>query len=227
MQVINGKEVFTTIKELADPGYTALLLIDIQNDYITRGGIRGGLGDQFVLGQFVPNVKRVLEAARHSDILIVYLQFTMHPNFMAESPASLRGRLLRMGYKNGDSIDKLVPYCIDGTWGWQIIDELAPLPSETVIKKHRNSSFIGTSLDMILSSNGIKSVVIVGLVTHACVLATAIDAQSFGYCSIILRDCVISHKPMLHDAALLVMSESKDVVDSREILKVWDKGTLR
>jgi len=224
MQVINGKQVFTTIEELVDPKYTALLLIDIQNDYITRGGIWGESGEQFVLGQFVPNIKRVLDAARHSDILIVYLQNTIHPDFMAESPASLRSRLIRLGYEGDDSTKKLIPYCVDGTWGWQIIDELAPLPNETVIKKHRPSSFMGTSLEMILRSNDIKSVVIVGLVTQGCVLATAIDAQSFGYCTIILRDCVVSHKPILHDAALLIMSGDKDIVNSGEVLKVWDKN---
>ena len=227
MEVINGKEVFTTIEELVNPKYTALLLIDIQNDYITPGGIWGEKGNKFVLGQFVPNVKGVLEAARRSNILVAYAQLTIHPNFMAESPASLRSRLIRIGYQSGDSIDKLVPYCIDGTWGWQIIDELAPLTNEIVIKKHRASAFIGTSLDMIFSSNGIKSIVIVGLVTNGCVLATAIDTQSFGYYPIILRDCVVSHKSILHDAALLVMSGSKDVLDSREVLEVWDKGILQ
>ena len=227
MLVINGKEVFTTIEELVNPKYTALLLIDIQNDYIMPGGTRDKLGDSFELRQFVPHVKRVLQAARHSDVLVAHVQFTMHPDFAAESSASLRSRLLRRSYKSGDSIDKLVPYCIDGTWGWQIIDELAPLPNEIVIKKHRPSAFIGTSLDIILSSNGIKSVVIVGLVTHGCVLATVIDAQAFGYYPVILRDCVVSHKPVLHDAALLVMSGSKDLVDSRQVLEVWNKSTSR
>ncbi|MFC1941857.1 cysteine hydrolase family protein [Chloroflexota bacterium] len=223
MQIINGKEVFTNIEELADPKYTALILIDVQNDYISRGGIWEGLGEKFTLGQFVPNIKRVLDAARNSDILIAHIQFTVHPDFMAESPAFLRSRLIRSGYKSEDSINKLIPYCVDGTKGWQIIDELAPLPKEIVIKKHRPSSFIGTNLDVILRSNNIKSVVLVGLVTQGCVLATANDAQAFGYCPIVLRDCVISHKPILHDAALLVMSSDKDVVDSEEVIKVWDK----
>lgn len=226
MQIIYGKEVFTTIEELVDPKHTALLLIDIQNDYITSGGIFSKLGYQFELIHFIPNVKRVLDAARNSNIFVVHVQYTLHHNFMADSPASLRSKLVRIGYKSGDSIGKVVPYCIDGTWGWQIIDELAPLPNETVIKKHRYSAFMGTSLDMILSSNGIKSVVIVGLASNGCVLASAIDTQSYGYCPVILRDCVLGRNSVLNNAALTIISAIEDVVDSREVLSVWDKDTL-
>jgi len=225
MKIIHGKEVFTTVEELVDPQYTALVLIDIQNDYITPGGAWDVLGDKFILGQFVPNTKRVLDTARHNNILIAHIQFTVHADYVAESPAFLRSRLIRKGDKYDDSNDK-TPYCIDGTWGWQIIDELTPQPNEVVIKKHRPSSFIGTNLDLILRSNDIRGVVLVGLVTQGCVLATANDTQAFGYCPVILRDCVVSHKPILHDAALLVMSGDKDVVDSGEVIKVWGENDL-
>jgi nicotinamidase-related amidase len=223
MQLVNGKEVFTTLEELVNPKYTALLLIDIQNDYITRGGVWDKLGYSFELGRFIQNIKRVLESARHRNILTVHMKFTTHSDFMDESPAFLRSRLVRFRDESGSSKSKLVPYCVEGSWGWQIIDELAPLQNEIVLKKYRPSSFLGTPLDTILRSNDIKSLVIVGLVTHGCVLATAIDAQAHEYCPIILSDCVVSHKPRLHDAALLVMSGDKDVEDSKEIIRVWDK----
>lgn len=220
MQIVNGKKVFTTLQELTEPKHTALLLIDIQNDYISPGGVWAKTGEKFELGQFVPNVKRVLDSARRNGVMVVFMQFTTHPNFIEESPASLRGRLLRAGDQNGKHGD-LTSYCIEGTWGWQMIDKLTPLPGEFVLKKHRLSSFYGTSLDIILSSNGIKSIVIAGLVTHGCVLATVLDAQPMGYYPVLLRDCIVSHKPQLHDAALFLMSESKDVIGSKELLAVW------
>ncbi|UCG65917.1 MAG: cysteine hydrolase [Deltaproteobacteria bacterium] len=224
MLVINGKEVFNTIEELVNPKYTALLLIDIQNDYVTPGGYFDKMGFSSALREIVPNIKRVLEAARHSNVLVIHVQMTFYPDRMAESPAALRGRMLRIGYKSGDSAQKLLPYCIDGTWGWQIVDELAPLPNEIVIRKHRGSAFVGTDLDMLLRSNGISAVAIVGLVTHGCVISTTIDAQFFDYYPVILRDCIGSHKAPLHDAGLVIMSNSRDVVDSRQVLEVWDEG---
>lgn len=226
MLVVNGKEVFTTLEELVNPRHTALLLIDLQNDFIMPGGAFDKQGKySSALHEIVPNVKRVLEAARHSGVLVVHVQFTCYPDFLVESPVALHQRLLRTGYTSGDTIEKLVPDCIQGTWGWQVVDELAPLPNEVVVMKHRQSAFIGTDLDMILRSNGIKSVCIVGLVTQGCVLATATDAVFFEYYPVILRDCVGSRKPTVHEAALLVMSSSKDITSSEKVLEIWYRST--
>ncbi len=220
MLVIAGKEVFTTLEELVNPKHTALLLIDLQNDFIMPGGFYDNVGwDTSASRQIVPHVKRVLETARHSGVLVVHVQVTLYPNFMVDSPASLRRRLVRK--EAGDSVDKLIPYTIEGSWGGQIIDELAPLSNEVVVKKHRASAFMGTDLDMLLRSNDIKSVCIVGLVTQGCVMATVNDAPVFGYYPVLLRDCVASRKQTLRDAALFLMSENKDVVDSAEVLEIW------
>ena len=227
MLIIGGKEVFTTIEELVNPKHTALLLIDLQNDFIMPGGYLDKLGrDTSTLRGIVERVRRILEVARRSDVPVVHVQMTLYPKFLSDSPAFLRARLLLTGCKDSSSVENLPPLCIEGTWGWQIVDELRPLPSEVVVKKHRPSAFIGTNLDMILRSNGIKSVTIVGVVTHGCVMATANDASFFEYYPILLRDCVASHKPELHEAAFLIMSQAKDLVDSEEVLEVWTCGKI-
>lgn len=222
MLVFNGKEVFSTLEELVAPKHTALLLIDLQNDYLMPGGYHDKLKwDNSACRQIVSPVKRVLEAARHSDVLVVHIQMTLYPGYLADSPASLRSHLLKMGLKGSVSIEKLPIRCIDGTWGWQRIDELTPLPNEVVVKKHRSSAFIGTDLDMILRSNGIKSAVITGLVTQGCVMATALDALLFDYYPILLQDCIASPSSELHDAAFLVMSHKMDTAVSEDVFKIW------
>ncbi len=225
MLIIDSKEVFTTVEELVNPKHTALLLIDIQNDFITPGGRCDKLGwDLSTVCQIVRPVKRVLQAARYCGILVVHVQMTLYPKFLADSPASLRVWALLTRYQSTSSVESLSLPCIDGTWGCQIVDGLTPLPNEVIVKKHRASAFMGTDLDMILRSNSIKSVAIAGVATNGCVLATANDTPFLDYYPVILRDCVASHSPELHDAALLIMSNAKDVVDSREVLKVWNRS---
>jgi len=222
MLTIDGKEVFTTLEELVNPKHTALLLIDLQNDFIIPGGYIDKSGqDLSMVRQILQPVKRVLQAARKYSVLVVHVQMTVYTGSLADSPVSLRWRLRGPSHKGNGSTETLPRACIDGTLGWQIVDELAPLPNEVVVKKHRGSAFIGTNLDMILRSNAIKSVVIVGLVTHGCVLATAIDTPLFDYYPILLRDCVAGYEAELHDATLLIMSRTKDVVESTEVLEIW------
>jgi len=74
---------------------------------------------------------------------------------------------------------------------------------------------------MILRGNGIKTTVVAGIVTHGCVMSTVTDAPFFDYYPVVLRNCVASHTQRLHDAAMLLMSYSKDVVDSKEVLEIW------
>ena len=227
MLLISGKEVLTTMEELVNPKHTALLLIDLQNDFITPGGYLDNLGrDISRLRGIVERVGQVLEAARSYGIPVVHVQMTMYPKFLSDSSASMRGLLLRTGCMDSDSVDKLPPLCIEGTWGWQIVEELRPLPHEVVVKKNRPSAFIGTNLDIILRSNGMKCVTIVGVLTDSCVMATANDASFLGYYPVLLRDCVASHKQELHEAAFLIMSQAKDLPDSEEVLEVWAHGKI-
>ncbi len=227
MLTIGGKKVLSTLEELLDPKRTALLLIDIQNDYLMPGGYADKMGwDRSAFQLMVPRVKQVLETARRSRVLVIHVQMTFYDDFRTESPAYLHLRLLRLTRQNITSIRPL-PYCIDGTRGWQIVDELAPLPNEIVVKKNRTSAFVGTNLDMILRSNSIESVAIVGLASHACVMAAANDAPYFGYYPVVLRDCVADRLPEFHEAAFLIMSETKNIADSEDVIRIWKKSTRR
>ena len=101
------------------------------------------------------------------------------------------------------------------------MDELEPRSNERQIIKYRRSSFIGTPLDLILRNRGVKAAVVVGLVTQSCVESTVRDLEQYGYYPVVLSDCVCSSRQDLHEAALLVMSATYDVVTSEELLKMW------
>ena len=231
MIIIEGKQIFTTLEELVNPEYTALLLIDIQNDFCSPGGFFDKRGsDISMLGQAPSRAKPVLEAARRCGVLVIHIQQTNYPKCMSDSSAWLRMLYRRRvaEAKGAGEEDELaairIRYTLEGTWGWQEVDEVAPQPGELIVKKHRSSAFIGTDLDMMLRSNGIKSVVSVGVLTEGCVESTTRDAQFFDYYPILLRDCVATTTREIHEAALLVLSTRVDIVDSSEVMEIWARS---
>jgi nicotinamidase-related amidase len=112
-------------------------------------------------------------------------------------------------------------HAIRGSWGQQIVEELAPQGHESVIDKGRSSGFIGTSLDMVLRSNRIETVVIAGMATHACVESTARDAGFFDYYVVVARDAVADYREDLHQASLLTLSQRVILADSAALRKCW------
>lgn len=216
MKTIEGRQVYTTIPEIVKPQHSALLIVDMQNDFLSKGGASDSAGrlDAAPVSQLIAQNKRMIEAARRAGALIVYIQNTWLPHYKSVSGAWLRF-MERSGFPSGGMVT------VDGTWGHQVVDELAPRPDDLVVKKWRSSAFIGTNMDMLLRSNKIESVVVTGVVTQGCVESTARDAAFADYYVVVLRDCVQSTNRELHEASLKVMSTRFDVVDSTEVLRVW------
>src|SRR5690348_16381052 len=100
---------------------------------------------------------------------------------------------------------------IEGSWGWQVIDDLAPAASDVLVDKRRPSGFHATPLDDILRQREIKTVIFTGVSTHGCVEATARDAELRDYYVVVLDDCVAAYSHELHQAALVVMRSRYDV----------------
>ena len=222
MLVVGGKTVFNTLEELVSPQHTALLLIDLQHDYITPQDSHGNARKtNTACLQIVPTVKRLLDAARRHGILVVHIQMTHYPGHISDSPAWLRSHLIKAGRKDALSDEQFQTRCIEGTWGWQIVEELTPLPDEIVVRKHRSSAYTGTDLDLLLRSNGIKSVAITGLVTQGCVMATSLDAQLLDYYPVLVEDGIASPSAELHAAALRVLAYKMDTAVSGDVLKIW------
>ena len=97
----------------------------------------------------------------------------------------------------------------------------SPLPEELVVRKYRSSGFWGTNLDMLLRSNGIKTVVFGGCTTEGCVESTARDAMFNDYYVVIAADCVASDDPAPPEALMLLMSHRFDMATGADIETVW------
>lgn len=219
MRVIAGREVCETIEELTRPRTSALVLIDVQNDYLGAGGLderRGEFGEAHERG-IVRNMRRVLGEAREKGVTVVFLRYSRRADHAFETPSTLRWMFVKRGYRE----DELST--VEGSWGWQVIDALAPRPGELVIDKRRPSGFHGTSLDALLRERGVTSVILTGVSTHGCVEATARDAELREYYVVVPEDCVGAYDESLHRAALVVMRSRYDVIDSERLIEAWSK----
>jgi ureidoacrylate peracid hydrolase len=220
MLEIAGKQVFTTLEELVDPAHTALLVIDMQRDFCTPGGAFDQLGvDISMYPPMVPRLARLIDGARAAGVPVFYIQMTVLPGRISDSPAQIRFNLrLHLG---SDGVVEPLDYTPDGSEGQEIIPELAPRDGDVVVKKYRSSAFWGTNLDMLLRANAIKTCVVSGCTTEGCVESTARDAMFGDYYVVIPEDCVASDDRAQHDASLLLMRHRFDLAPSDAILEVW------
>jgi nicotinamidase-related amidase len=220
---VEGKEVFTELTELVDPAHTALLLIDMQRDFVEPDGVFGALGvDLSMYRDSLPRLADLLNEARRAGVLVIHVQNTTLPGRISDSPAQIRFNLRIHEGKRSDEAP--LRYSVDGTRGHEIVEELKPESGEIVVRKHRSSAFWGTDLELLLRSNGIKTAVIAGCTTEGCVESTARDAMFNDLYVVIAVDCVASDDRGQHEASLLLMRHRFDMATAEEISTVWTGG---
>jgi nicotinamidase-related amidase len=175
------------------PGQVALIVIDMQRDFLLPGGFGETLGnDVSQLAAVIPPLREVLAAARAAGMLIIHTREGHRPDLSDLPPAKhRRGKpSLRIGDPG--------PYgriLIRGEYGHDIIDELAPIEGETVIDKPGKGAFYATDLQLILESHDITSLIITGVTTEVCVHTTVREANDRGYEVLVPSDCVGSYFP--------------------------------
>jgi nicotinamidase-related amidase len=215
---VAGKQVLTELEELVDPSRAALVIIDMQRDFVEEGFAFDRLGvDMTMYPPVRARIATMLAEARAAGVLVVHVQMTTLPGGLSESPAQLRFNL-RL---HGQSHTGPLRYTQQGDPGREFVDELAPRVGELVVPKWRSSGFWGTNLDLLLSSNGIETAVITGCTTEGCVESTARDALFNDYYVVIVEDCVASDDRAQHDASMLLMRHRFDVATSTDIIATW------
>lgn len=220
MITVEGKDVFTELSELVDPAHTALLLIDMQHDFVDAGGLFVSLGvDLSMYETSLPRLVTLLDEARRASVRVIHIQNTALPNRMSDSPAQIRFNLRMHERQRRESAP--LRYTVPGTPGHAFVRELAPRGSEIVVRKYRSSAFWGTNLEMLLRSNGIKTVVVGGCTTEGCVESTARDAMFNDLYVVIAVDCVASDDRAQHEASMLLMRHRFDMATSADISTVW------
>lgn len=172
---------------------TALLIIDMQRDFVEPGGFGEALGnDVSPLQAAIPPTQRVLEAARAANLPVIHTR-EGHRSDLADlwSAKHDRGKgVLRIGEQG--PMGRLL---VRGEQGHDIVPELYPLPGEPVIDKPGKGSFYATDLELILRRGDVSTLLICGVTTEVCVHTTVREANDRGFEAVVLSDCVGSYFP--------------------------------
>ncbi len=196
-----------------DPTRTAVIVVDMQNDFGAPGGMFDNAGiDISGIRAVVPPTCRVLETARREGITVVYLKMAFKPDLSdagsPDTPNWIKHLGLRAGAESSapDGSRILIRDC----WNTDILQELVPEPDDLVFYKHRFSGFFQTALDETLRDRGIDTLVFTGCTTSVCVESTFRDAMFRDYRCLLLEDCTA--EPIgaglsrgNHEASLMVL----------------------
>jgi nicotinamidase-related amidase len=193
-----------------EPATTALVVIDMQRDFIERGGFGEALGnDVSRLAAIVPTVRDLLGWARAHGIRIVHTREGHRPD-LADCPPAKRQRG-RPALRIGDA-GPMGRILVDGQPGNDIVPELVPRAGETVIVKPGKGAFYATRLDELLRSQRITHLILAGVTTEVCVQTTMREANDRGYECLLVEDATESYFPEFKQATLAMVHAQGGIV---------------
>lgn len=193
-----------------DPATTALLVIDMQRDFIEPGGFGASLGNDVAqLQAVVPVVAELLRVARQAGLLVIHTRECHRPD-LADCPSAkrLRGDPL---YRIGDE-GPMGRILVCGEPGAEIIPQVAPLPGEVVIDKPGKGAFYATALAEMLRWHNIRSLLVAGVTTEVCVQTTMREANDRGYECLLVEDATASYFAEFRQATLAMIRAQGGIV---------------
>ena len=191
---------------------TALVIIDMQRDFMERGGFGETLGnDVSQLARAVKPIAAVLTAARDNGILVIHTREGHLPDLSDAPPAKVeRGKpSLRIG--DPGPMGRIL---IRGEAGHDIIPELYPQGGEIVIDKPGKGAFYATELGDVLQKYGIENLLVCGVTTEVCVNTTVREANDRGFRCVVIADCCASYFPEFHDIGLKMIKAQGGIFGS-------------
>jgi ureidoacrylate peracid hydrolase len=191
------------LARIADPGHTALVVVDMQNDFCNPADYPDSV-------PMLPRLKHFIEECRRVGMTIIFTQATHAESNDSEAWLSRRSPE-RMHITRAGSV------------GTEYHPDFQPQPGDLDIEKHRYSAFIGTALEMNLRCLGIQTVLVTGIATNVCVESTLRDAFQRDFYAVLIEDCCAGGSRALHDATVENVRRHFGglVASSEEMVQVW------
>ena len=179
---------------------TALIIIDMQRDFLEPGGFGETLGnDVSRLQAAVQPLQRVLAAARAAGMLVIHTREGHRPDLSDAPPAKVQRGAPSKRIGDEGPMGRIL---IRGEPGHDIVPALYPIDGEPVIDKPGKGAFYQTDLESMLKHRGIENLLVTGVTTEVCVNTTVREANDRGYRCVVLGDCCASYFPEFHDMGL-------------------------
>jgi nicotinamidase-related amidase len=199
---------------------TALIIIDMQRDFLEPGGFGEALGnDVALLKAAVKPLKAVLDAARAAGLLVIHTREGHRPDLSDAPPFKIERGSPSKRIGDPGPMGRIL---VRGEDGHDIIPELYPIQGEPVIDKPGKGAFYQTDLELTLKNCAIENLIVTGVTTEVCVNTTVREANDRGYRCIVLGDCCASYFPEFHDMGLKMIKAQGGIFgwvsDSRNML---------
>jgi ureidoacrylate peracid hydrolase len=199
-----------SLEQLVDPAKTAIIVVDVQNDFCRAEGAigKGGVPTEAAM-DMIPTLQTLLGAARDAGTHVIFIQTIHEAATDSDAWASRSG-------------GRVSACCRKDTWGAEFT-EVAPLPNEPVVIKHRYSAFINTRLDSVLRTLKVENLIMTGVSTNVCVESTARQGYMMDYNIVFLSDCTAAYSPADHAGALKNIERHFGVVaTAADVIGVWN-----
>jgi nicotinamidase-related amidase len=182
------------------PDEAALLIIDMQRDFLEPGGFGESLGnDVSLLRRTIGPTRDLLEAARAAGLTVIHTREGHRPDLADLAPAKKARGKPALAIGDAGAMGRLL---VRGEAGHDIIPELYPLAGEPVIDKPGKGAFYATDLDTILKHRGVKQLIVCGVTTEVCVNTSVREANDRGFDCLVVEDCVGSYFPEFQEMGL-------------------------
>ncbi len=213
-----------TLAQKVDPKHAALLLVDVQNDFCAEGGAlhREGM-DLSLVQAMIPRLERFVEEARAIGMRCIWIRnvYNTGPNWYLSEVWLEQAERTRKG------LYVKHPVCEAGEWNGDFY-KIRPREDEAIVTKHRFGAFESTDLELVLRSQGIRTVIMTGVATNVCVETTARQAFLKDFYVVFTSDCTATYSQRAHEASLENINHNfGQVVTSDEVVACWQPTAAR
>jgi ureidoacrylate peracid hydrolase len=208
------------------PLSTALIVVDMQNDFAAKGGMLERQGvDISMIQKVIPTIAKVIDVSRQAGLKIIYLKMGFQEDLSDLGREGSPNRVRHLHFDVGQTITapngSKSRILIRDTWNTDIVPQLKPQQGDIVLYKTRYSGFYNTDLDSVLQQLNIQNLIVTGCTTTICVESTIRDAMFRDYSAVVLEDCTAEPvgydlQRSNHEASLLAIQFSFGWVSTSE-----------